>query len=347
MAPKPLNILKKGLEKFSNSIKTRKDVLTSKLSRRESISSADERWLDFEANTVDEERILNDLERASDYERGLERLDADGKAIVKKLRELVGDLEQTEAYVCNFVLRKAEMTFPSEGSEHEKCTKEVPKPSQPAGAAPPVFTKKENTTLEQRIQILDWHHKHGKSQSATAKHFNPLYPNLQLKQPLISSWLKHKAEWHVQWAQVGRASDRSAKRVRQTEHPEISKMMDLWVSKAMNDKLLLTGQVLRHKWNTFADLLGIPEDDRLKLTDGWLTRFKARNGLKDIKRHGEAGSSAAETVTKERKRVQGLIEKYGYELRNIYNMDETGLFYGYALNFKHAVSSLLMLVTLG
>ena len=43
-------------------------------------------------NTVDEERILNNLERASDYERGLERLDADGKAIVKKLRELAGDL---------------------------------------------------------------------------------------------------------------------------------------------------------------------------------------------------------------------------------------------------------------
>ena len=92
MAPKPLNILKKGLEKFSTSIKTRKDALTLKLSRRESISSADERWLDFEANTVDEEHILNDLERASDYERGLERLDADGKAIVKKLRELAGDL---------------------------------------------------------------------------------------------------------------------------------------------------------------------------------------------------------------------------------------------------------------
>ena len=92
MAPKPLDILKKGLEKFSNSIKTRKDGLTLKLSCWESISSADEWWLDFEVNTVDEECILNDLKRASDYERRLERLDADGKAIVKKLRELAGDL---------------------------------------------------------------------------------------------------------------------------------------------------------------------------------------------------------------------------------------------------------------
>ena len=59
-------------------------------------------------------------------------------------------------------------------------------------------------------------------------------------------------------------------------------MMDLWVLKAMNDKILLTGEVLRQKWNTFATLVGIPEDDRLKLSEGWLTRFKERNGLKEV-----------------------------------------------------------------
>ena len=92
MAPKPLDILKNGLDKFSKKIKTRKEALTLKLSQRESISSADEKWLDQEANTIDAERILHDLEAASDYERGLERLDEGGKAIVKKLREWAGDL---------------------------------------------------------------------------------------------------------------------------------------------------------------------------------------------------------------------------------------------------------------
>jgi hypothetical protein len=64
------------------------------------------------------------------------------------------------------------------------------------------------------------------------------------------------------------------------------------------------------------------------LSNGWLGRFKERNGLKEMKRHGEAGSSNAETVEKERKRMQDLIRESGYELRNIFNMDETGLFYG-------------------
>ena len=63
------------------------------------------------------------------------------------------------------------------------------------------------------------------------------------------------------------------------EHPEVSEMMDLWVSKAMNDKILLTGEVHRQKWNMFTKLVGIPEDEKLNLSDGWLTRFKDRNGI--------------------------------------------------------------------
>ena len=90
--PDPLNVLKKGLAKFSEKIRACKDKLNATLSRRETISSADEQWLDHEANTIDEQRILDDLEAASDYERGLAQLDENGKAIVKKLREWAGDL---------------------------------------------------------------------------------------------------------------------------------------------------------------------------------------------------------------------------------------------------------------
>jgi len=107
-------------------------------------------------------------------------------------------------------------------------------------------------------------------------------------------------------------------------------MMHLWVLKAMGNGILLTGEVLQQKWNKFADLAGIPEDERLKLSNGWLGCFKGRNGLKEMKRHGEAASSKVQTVEMERERVQDLIRETEYELHNIFNMDETGLFYGYA-----------------
>lgn len=60
----------------------------------------------------------------------------------------------------------------------------------------------------------------------------------------------------------------------QTQHPEVTEMLDLWVSKAMADKILLTGEVLRQKWKEFADLAAIPEDEQLCLSEGWLTRYK-------------------------------------------------------------------------
>jgi hypothetical protein len=45
----------------------------------------------------------------------------------------------------------------------------------------------------------------------------------------------------------------------------------------------------------------------------------------------EAGSADAETVERERRRIRELVSKYGYELHNIFNMDESGLFYGHVL----------------
>jgi len=207
--------------------------------------------------------------------------------------------------------------------EREKGTKK--KSTQSA----PVFTKKENATLAQRIEVLDWHHKNGGNQSATAQHFGPLYPNLQIKQPLMSSWLRDKAKWREQWEECNHQSDWIAKRTQQTEHPEVSEMMDLWVSKAMTDGILLTGEILCQKWNTFAALAGVPEDERLKLSNGWLAHFKERNGLREMKRHGEAASAKPETVEQERRRIQDLIQEAGYQPHDIYNMDETGLFYGY------------------
>ena len=99
-------------------------------------------------------------------------------------------------------------------------------------------------------------------------HFDPIHPNLLINQPLVSSWLKDEAKWREEWAKTNHKSDRTAKRSRQTEHPEVSEMMYLWVSKAMGDRILLTGEVLRQKWNQFADLVGIPADDRLGLSNG-------------------------------------------------------------------------------
>jgi hypothetical protein len=77
----------------------------------------------------------------------------------------------------------------------------------------PIFVKKKNATLEHCIEILNWYHKNNKDQLVTAKHFATIYPNLQIKQPIILKWMKNEAKIQKQWEQINHQSDCTAKQV--------------------------------------------------------------------------------------------------------------------------------------
>ena len=129
-----------------------------------------------------------------------------------------------------------------------------PKTKGDQKAEQPVFTKKEHATPAQRIEILDWHQKNKQSQGKTAAHFDKIYPNLKLKQPIISEWIKNEQMRRERWAAdqaIGREG--RAKRAKQTEHPTVTEMLELWVAKAMEEGVRLTGEVIRQKWTHFAD----------------------------------------------------------------------------------------------
>jgi hypothetical protein len=152
------------------------------------------------------------------------------------------------------------------GPDHSVAIPNDKKPGKKRDVAP-VFTKKENATLQQRIEILDWFHSNGENQTKTAKHFDPIYPNLLLKQPLVSAWVNEEAKWQEQYARHDVAAQK-IKRQRQTQHPEIEQMMELWVAQAMAQGIQLSGEALSQKWTAFADLVGVDAEDRLALSNG-------------------------------------------------------------------------------
>jgi ASC-1-like (ASCH) protein len=87
---KPLESLKKGLKKLKKQVECRVKDLQAQLKQGEKISEADENWLDNNGNLVDEERVVEALDQASDYERGLQRMDTKEKEMVEKLQALGG-----------------------------------------------------------------------------------------------------------------------------------------------------------------------------------------------------------------------------------------------------------------
>jgi hypothetical protein len=87
-----VEVLKRGLKVLESHIKVKANELMSKVAAK-TISEEEEEWLDKGGgNTVDEVYVIHELETASDYERGLGRLDGKYKAVVQKLRELAGDI---------------------------------------------------------------------------------------------------------------------------------------------------------------------------------------------------------------------------------------------------------------
>ena len=88
----------------------------------------------------------------------------------------------------------------------------------------------------------------------------------------------------------------SLRRVNRITHEETDKALSMWVCQALEDGITVTGDVIREKWRHFAQMLQIPEDQWPTLSKGWLTKFKERTGLKERKKHGEAGSQSVSTA---------------------------------------------------
>ncbi|GFT11970.1 uncharacterized protein TNCV_725751 [Trichonephila clavipes] len=89
------------------------------------------------------------------------------------------------------------------------------------------------------------------------------------------------------------------------------------------------GSLLKEKVKAFAKELGI----EFSANEGWLTNFKKRNGIVFKKMCGESSSFDINVYSKWQNSLSDLIKEY--EPRNIFNTDETGLFFKCLPKKKH------------
>ena len=99
--------------------------------------------------------------------------------------------------------------------------------------------------------------------------------------------------------------------------------MQIWTIQAVATGIPLSDMILQEKGLEFATLLNI--EDKIKCANGWVYKFKQRNGLHKVNFSGEANSAPLATLSEERSKLQRLLANYDKE--NIYNADETGLFF--------------------
>jgi hypothetical protein len=68
-----------------------------------------------------------------------------------------------------------------------------------------------------------------------------------------------------------------------------------------------------------------PGHGAFEFSNGWLEAFKNRRGIKSYRHFGESGSANMAVIEESLPQIRLTLDHY--ERRDIYNMDEIGLFY--------------------
>ena len=94
------------------------------------------------------------------------------------------------------------------------------------------------------------------------------------------------------------------------------------VSKSSVFKLPISGPLIQEKALSLAKSL---KKTDFKASNGWLNRFKTRHSISHAVISGESGSVDEDVVESWKLRLPAITA--GYATRNIYHMDESGMFY--------------------
>ena len=111
-------------------------------------------------------------------------------------------------------------------------------------------------------------------------------------------------------------------KARNSEYSEINDALYKWFVLARSKNIPVGGQQLMEKAKMIAATLG---KSKFKGSQGWLEKWKKRFAIKQLKICGESGEVRGETVDSWKERLPEIVQ--GYSKDNIWNMDETGLFF--------------------
>ena len=181
--------------------------------------------------------------------------------------------------------------------------------------------------VDQKFQIIEYQQKHPSlKQTELIKYFNKLF-SVNIPATTMSGILSVANRSKILKQDNVESLN---KRIRECKYPDLERMLWLWQTMATNKGISVSDSLLIEKAKEFGQMLGICEGSSFMYSEGWLEKFKKRFNLKLYKIVGESGSVSEELIAKSRKEVREFIFKWiknGGKLENIFNLDETALFF--------------------
>ena len=173
-------------------------------------------------------------------------------------------------------------------------------------------------SLSQKQDVIRYHEKHAKaSQQAIADHFSVVWA-CDVKRRTIGDILQQRDKLMA----IDTSDMHAAKRQRTAKHTDLEEALFLWFSDIRAKNAIVTDDILREKAKQFGVELNITD---FSYSNGWLHRFKQRHGIANHVLSGESAGVDRQLISDGQERA--VLAMRDYALKDIYNMDETGLFY--------------------
>jgi hypothetical protein len=94
--------------------------------------------------------------------------------------------------------------------------------------------------------------------------------------------------------------------------------------RANQERANVSGELVRESATKILDRL-YPGQEPFEFSSGWLEAFKSRHGIRFYRRFNESGSVDMAALANTLPAIRDVLNQYAW--KDIYNMDETGLFY--------------------
>ena len=174
---------------------------------------------------------------------------------------------------------------------------------------PPAKRCRTQFSIAEKKEIIAYKTDHPKStQDDIAPHF-------------AREWGKQVGSDKEKWTSTPKDGD-SSLRQRMGRHDNLEQALFLWFNDVRAKNAIINDDMLIEKPKTYGNQLGVQD---FAYSKGWLQKFKKRHVISKHVAHGEADSADPIAVSQGNLQLQEDLDTY--DPQDIYNMDETGLFY--------------------
>lgn len=169
------------------------------------------------------------------------------------------------------------------------------------------MAKRKTLTYEEKVKVIEAVETGNRKKSDIAKEFG-------IPANTLSTIIKNKAKYENQSS--------LSKRIKGPEFKDVDECVLQWFRKCRDTNLPISGPLIQEKATEFAAKLGKPN---FRASNGWLQNFKRRNEVGFKKITGESADVDDNVCTEWTEKLSDLTR--GYTPEDIFNADETGLYY--------------------